>query len=425
MVLDVKSLVDAEAGLISRRIFIEEEIYQEELERIFARCWLFLCHESQIPQPGDFITTYMGEDSVLVMRDTAGKIGAFLNVCPHRGNRLCRADNGNASAFICAYHGWAFGNNGDLQAVPNLQDAYYDDLDQSKWGLVQVAQLDTYKGLVFATFDKDAPSLTDYLGEMAWYLDSFFDRREGGVEVVGGVHRWIIPCNWKLPAENFGGDAYHVAWNHLSALTSGFTRAPAARQTPGGGTISPGNGHCILAVGAEDYSAAPVEIIQEYEESIRAETLDRLGPRLEKMTPNVGTVFPHLSFLRGSSRSFRVWHPKGPDKIEVISCQFVDKAAPPEVKEALRITGLRAFGPSGALEQDDMDNWEECTRTNRGAVTPRYALNYQMGLGHDRFDEELGAWSSDFRISDSNPRYFYQQWARLMLADTWAQVSAG
>ena len=407
MVLDVKSLVDVDAGLISRRIFIEDEIYQEELEHIFARCWLFLCHETQIPAPGDFITTYMGEDSVLVMRDTSGKVGAFLNVCPHRGNRLCRANNGNASSFSCAYHGWTFGNNGDLQGVPNLQDAYYNDLDRSEWGLFPVAQLETYKGLVFATFDRDAPSLLDYLGEMAWYLDSFFDRREGGVEVIGGVHRWIIPCNWKLPAENFGGDAYHVAWNHLSALTSGFTQAPAARQTPGGGTLSPGNGHCILAVGAEDYSSAATAIIQEYEESIRAETLSRLGPRLEKMTPNVGTLFPHMSFLRGSSRSFRVWHPKGPDKIEVISCQFVDKAAPPEVKDSFRVTGLRAFGPSGVLEQDDMDNWEECTRINRGAVTRRYSLNYQMGLGHDRFDEELGAWASDFKLSDSNPRYFY------------------
>ena len=99
MVLDVKSLVDAEAGLISRRIFIEDGIYQEELERIFARCWLFLCHESQIPNPGDFMTTYMGEDPVIVVRDSSAKVNAFLNICPHRGNRLCRAENGNAGGF--------------------------------------------------------------------------------------------------------------------------------------------------------------------------------------------------------------------------------------------------------------------------------------------------------------------------------------
>ena len=126
---DIKGLVDTQAGLLSRRIFIEPGIYQQELERIFARCWLFLCHESQIPNPGDFFTTYMGEDSVLVARDSQGNVGAYLNICRHRGNRLCRADDGNASTFVCAYHGWAYGNDGRLQAVPNLKDAYYEELD--------------------------------------------------------------------------------------------------------------------------------------------------------------------------------------------------------------------------------------------------------------------------------------------------------
>jgi hypothetical protein len=105
MGMDVAGLVDTRAGLISRRIFIEPEIYERELERIFARCWLFPRHESQIPRPGDFLTTSMGEDPVLVMRESEGRVRACLNVCGHRGNRLCGADDGNAATFTCAYHG--------------------------------------------------------------------------------------------------------------------------------------------------------------------------------------------------------------------------------------------------------------------------------------------------------------------------------
>src|SRR5271165_5421365 len=177
MATDLASLVDADSGLIGRRIYIEPEIYGQEQVRIFARCWLFLCHESQIPQPGDFYTTYMGEDPVLVVRDSAGKVNAFLNVCRHRGNRLCRAESGNAASFTCAYHGWTFANDGSLIGVPHLRDFYYGELDRSHWGLVPVAQLDRHSGLIFATFDPKAPPLHDYLGEMAWYLDAFFDRR--------------------------------------------------------------------------------------------------------------------------------------------------------------------------------------------------------------------------------------------------------
>jgi 3-phenylpropionate/trans-cinnamate dioxygenase subunit alpha len=411
---DTLGLVNAEKGLISRRIFIEPDIYQQELERIFTRCWLFLCHDSQIPQPGDFFTTYMGEDRVLVVRDTAGKVRAFLNVCRHRGNRLCRADDGNAASFTCAYHGWTYLNDGRLVGVPYLKEAYHNELDRDRWGLAPVAQLDNYKGLWFATFDPAAAPLREYIGEMAWYLDAFFDRREGGIEVIGGIHKWIMPCNWKLPAENFAGDGYHVPWSHLSAARTGAGGEFRLKPDPAGRALSPGNGHSVMTIGPDMDADPPVPEIQDYEKEIAPEIAKRLGPRFARGKPTVSTMFPNFSILRASSRTFRVWHPRAPDKTEVWSWIYVDKAAPPQVKDALRLAGTRAFSPSGTFEQDDMDNWQGCTQTGRGAVARRYPLCYEMGLGHEHFDEDLGAVASDYRYSEGNHRGFYRQWAQLM-----------
>ncbi len=420
---DAEQLVDAERGLISRRIFIEPEIYEQELQQIFARCWLYLCHDSQIPLPGDFLTTYMGEDPVLVVRDSGGKLRAFLNVCRHRGNRLCRADDGNAASFTCAYHGWTFRNDGSLAGVPYLKEAYHNELERNRWGLVPVAQLDQYKGMWFATFDPAAPPLHDYLGEMRWYLDAFFDRRDGGIEILGGVHKWVMPCNWKFPAENFAGDGYHVHWSHLSAVQTGSGGDFRVKPDPGGRMLSPGNGHSVIAVGPDMLADPPAPAILAYEAEIHAEMAERLGPRYSLVKPIGGTVFPNLSMLRPTSRTLRIWHPRGPEKTEVWAWVYADKKAPPEVKEAIRLAGVRVFGPSGTFEQDDMDNWQGCTQTARGAVSRRQALNYEMGVGHERYDERFAAQVSDYRYSEANHRGFYRRWAQMMSGAGWSELA--
>ena len=152
MAVETRQWVDTQQGEMDRSVFTDAGLYQEELEKVFGRAWQFIGHESLVPNPNDFFLTYMGEDPVILTRDSKGQLHAFLNMCRHRGNRVVRADDGNAKNFMCTYHGWTFSNEGKLVSVPGLQEAYYGELDVEHLGLVSVAQLDSYAGLIFATW---------------------------------------------------------------------------------------------------------------------------------------------------------------------------------------------------------------------------------------------------------------------------------
>ena len=122
-------VIDPATGKIDRRIFSEQAVYDDEMEKIFGRAWLMIGHESLVPAADDFFHTYMGEDPVILTRDGQGRLHALLNMCRHRGNRVVRCDDGNATRFMCTYHGWTYRNDGALDHVPGKSEAYYDALD--------------------------------------------------------------------------------------------------------------------------------------------------------------------------------------------------------------------------------------------------------------------------------------------------------
>ena len=415
MIRDIESLVQNEGSRVSRRVFSDQSIYDLELERVFARNWLFLGHESQVANKGDFFTSYMGEDPILVTRDNGGKVHAFLNACRHRGMRVCRADQGNAVAFTCSYHAWTYANSGTLIGVPLQNDAYYGELDKTKYGLTPVPRLESYKGLLFGNLDPDAPSLIEHLGDMAWYLDCIFDRREGGTEVIAGIQKWQTPSNWKFFADNHIGDQYHVPFTHGSAQRA----RGAGRRVPANFGIRPLDG-CGLSgtylpedAPPEDYVQVPradLEVdLAGYNLSVLPELKERLGPVRSRVIFSNGAVWPNMALVPGSN-TIRVAHPRGPGKMEVWSWCFVDRDAPPEVKNAMKQNYIRSFGPSGLLEQDDGENWEQCTQSTKGWMARRQYMDYSLGMGHEAYSDELRGAIGKAQ-SEGNARGFYRRWA--------------
>jgi phenylpropionate dioxygenase-like ring-hydroxylating dioxygenase large terminal subunit len=201
---------------VHRLIYTDPAIFEAEMTAVFGGTWVYLAHESQIPNNDDFVTARLGLRPIIVVRDGAGVLRALYNRCTHRGTTFCRQEKGTAKSFTCPYHGWAFFNNGRLRGVP-WPDGYACDFTDAKFNLAQVPRVESYRGFIFGTLNPDTPSLVDYLGPIARPIDEWLDRHPGGRVVLAEANRLKCKANWKLAYDN-SGDGYHVVFSHQSLL---------------------------------------------------------------------------------------------------------------------------------------------------------------------------------------------------------------
>lgn len=423
-------------GLMPQWVLTDPDLYELEVEKVFGRTWQFLGHETELNEPGSYVTRWMVNDPVLMVKTNSGEIKAFLNSCTHRGVHLCTADYGKKKTFTCPYHGWSYNLEGKLIGIVAGDKVYGQDvMKKEEWGLRPIPRVESYQGMIFGNLDPNAESLEDYLGDMKWYFDMMLGRSDGGMEVRGVPHRWVAEANWKATAENFAADPYHVQTTHRSTVEMGIS--PSDPLYAGyGHQVVLGHGHGInvitSATGASRYTyqTMPESMWPMFEKNLTPEQADIF----KRTTVLVGGVFPNLSFVspvhgtEGNLHNylnFRVWRPLGPEKMEIWSWFMIDKAAPEEYKEEAYKGYVGSFGPSGTLEQDDTETWARIVQASKGLMARDKELNYNslcnylMGIGKIDPDENFPgpgvAYPSCYH--DAISRSMHEYWLELLTKD--------
>lgn len=387
---------------IGRKAFVDPGIHSAEIDRIFNRSWLFVGHESEIPNAGDYVVRPMGEDSAIINRGKDGVIRGFLNSCRHRGVKLCRADAGNAKVFVCPYHAWTYDAAGPLRTTS--YDQHYDKADLETLGLIPVGRIDSYNGLIFATWDPDAVPLSEHLGDLRFYLDILFARTPGGMTVIRPPQRWIVETNWKIPALNFL-DSQHALRTHAGPLAAAQAAgAPPPAELAKAADMAPQltfpQGHGVVigpTVGLPPFFGHPPDLVPLYEQTLSPEAL----AQLRDLPPMVGTIFPHTSWVQpllaveldkppASFLALHNWQPAGPGKVEIWCWYFTEAEASDEWRDTKLRLAIQTFGMGGIFDEDDAEAWAAIYAGSKGPIASRVHADFSAGLGMEPMSDYPG-----------------------------------
>lgn len=394
-------------------LYTDQEVFDDEMERIFYRSWVYVAHDSEIPNPGDFKTTYIGLIPVIVTRDAAMKIHVLINRCMHRGATVCPREKGNTASFTCSYHSWEYGLDGKLLAV-GMPRGYNDgEVDLAKLGLVAAAKVDAYRGIIFASLLAVPDiSLDEKLGGAKEYIDIYMDLSPVGEILVGrsGVYKHPYRGNWKIQVEG-SVEGYHAPFTHFTALDvmsrrmGGFLKDYEKSGLHG---LDVGHGNNVLQIYDLPDQAVEQRWEQEYRDMLvaaqgRERAYDAMRGRFNMV------LFPNLAILE---YQFRVIRPISPNETEVRIYHTLLKDVPKYINTRRVREHEFFYGPAAFGGPDDYALFDRMQEGYKAGNIPWIHLNRGV---ESEFVDAKGRRVGDL-TQETQQRAPYYEYRRLMAA---------
>lgn len=410
-----------EEGRVHRDVYVDPAVFEAEMERIFMRTWVYVGHDSEIAQCGDYKNTFIGTEPVILIRGTDGAVSVVVNRCSHRGAAVCLLPNGSAKGFRCQFHGWTFGLDGELLGVPYSEES----VDKKSLSLASAPRVESYRGFIFASFNPDVPPLTDHLRDVLPYIDRFVEHAgEYAFQVSPDANEVVYDANWKMQLEN-NVDGYHLSFTHQSLF--GVLQKRTGKQARYITGSSDGearveafsNGHAVM-----DLRSVATKVLRERLDIVPGAPppeadLDRYFGiadaeklYLASTGPPVNiSIFPNLNL--GSINICEV-HPLAVNRTRVVLRPLLLEGAPPDINRIRLRYHEIGSGPAGFVQPDDIEMFE---RVALGLASEEVEW-IQMTRGRER---ETAA-TEDHRfshVSDETPqRGQYRRWRELMATET-------
>lgn len=401
---------------VHKDLYSDPEIFEEELDKVFNNTWVWVAHESEISGKNNYKTAKIGRQPVIVVRERKGGINVLLNRCRHRGATVCEGNSGKTKAFTCPYHGWGYGLDGSLRALPKPEE-YENLMDKSEFGLVKLRH-ESYQGMIFATLNDDIEPLEDFLGGVKKWIDLFMKQGAGYPLTTLGEQRFRFPGNWKIQLENTT-DAYHFPIVHKSFLSSmDETSAEIFDFLDGDGFVEDlGNGHSVMVmipelVDLDENLEDPIpERFADLAKELAAE--GHSDEEVRRMVRAVGgsgfnlNLFPNISF---SMAFFRNLVPISAQETEIHHIAIGGQGAPAAYNQKRLRLHEHFQGPMGFGTPDDGEAWE---RVQRGSMAGDDGW-IMVNRGMSRMKTSADGNPQGAVCSETGMRAAYQQYKKQM-----------